>query len=192
MSNQLLCGDNLSSSSCKLLRIHHHLGHKGFSELQQWAATVSNNMPPEIATCLVPMCCACQDGAAKKCTHDKSNTGSVSGSPTAPGDFVLVDQMVVGSSGLIPFTSAKHLKRRYDTVTMWVDHFSRFLYAHSHKNATTKLTLEFKVSFGSFAQRYNVIIKHIHGNNGVFATKLFKDHVEASSQHQSFCGVGAH
>jgi hypothetical protein len=75
---------------------------------------------------------------------------------------------------------------------MWVDHFLRFLYAHCQEDATTKSTLESKVGFESFAQRYQVTIKHIHGDNGVFATKLFKDHVEASSQHQSFCGVGAH
>jgi hypothetical protein len=75
---------------------------------------------------------------------------------------------------------------------MWVDHFLRFLYAHCQEDATTKSTLESKVSFESFAHCYNVSIKHIHGDNGVFATKIFKDHVEASSQHQSFCGVGAH
>jgi hypothetical protein len=37
-----------------------------------------------------------------------------------------------------------------------------------------------------------VSIKHIHSDNGVFATKVFQEHVEASAQHQSFCGVGAH
>jgi hypothetical protein len=191
-SSNTIRGDNLSSTSCKLLWIHHRLGHKGFSELQQWAATGSNNMPPEIATCPVPMCRACQYGAAKKRPHKKSNTGSVSGSPTAPSDFVLVDQMVARNPGLIPFTSGRPVKRCYDTVTMRVDHFSGFLYAHCQEDATTKPTLESKVGFESFAQRYNITIKCIHGDNGVFATKLFKDHVEASSQHQSFCGVGAH
>jgi hypothetical protein len=149
-------------------------------------------MPPEIATCPVPVCRACQYGAAKKRPHEKLNTGLGSGSPTAPGDSVLVDQMVAGNPGLIPFTSGRPSKRRYDTVTMRVDHFLRFLYAHGQEDATTKSTLESKVGFESFAQCYQGTIKHIHGNNGVFATKLFKDHVEASSQHQSFCGVGAH
>jgi hypothetical protein len=184
-----ICGDNLSAASRKLLWIHHCLGHKGFSKLQQWAATGSNNMPPEIATCPVPVCRACQYGAATKRPHEKSNTGSVSGSPTAPGDFVSVDQMVAGNLGLIPFTSGRPSKRRYDTVTIWVDHFLRFLYAHCQEDATTNTTLESKVGFESFTQRYQVTIKHIHGNNGVFATKLFKDHVEASSQHQSFVGL---
>jgi hypothetical protein len=184
--------DNLSAASRKLLRIHHRLGHRGFGELQKWAAAGLNEMPPDIATCPVPVCRACQYGAAKKRPHEKSNTGSVSGSPEAPGDFVSADQMVAGSPGLIPFTSGKPSKRRYDTVTMWVDHYSRFLYAYCQEDATTKSTLESKVGFENLAQRYNVRIKHIHSDNDVFANKLFKEHVEASSQHQSFCGVGAH
>ena len=100
--------------------------------------------------------------------------------------------MVAGSPGLIPFTSGKPSKRRYDTVTMWVDHFSRFLYAHCQEDATAKTTLESKIGFESFAKRYSVSIKHIHADNGVFASKAFQDHVDASEQHQSFCGVGAH
>jgi transposase InsO family protein len=75
---------------------------------------------------------------------------------------------------------------------MWVDHYSRFLYAHCQEDATIKSTLESKVGFESFAKRYNVSIKHIHCDNGVFSTKVFREHVEASDQQQSFCGVGAH
>jgi hypothetical protein len=106
-------------------------------------------MPPEIAACPVPVYCACQYGAAKKRPHEKSNTRSVSGSPTAPGDFVSVDQMVAGNPGLLPFTSGRPSKRCYDTVTMWVDHFLRFIYAHCQEDATstTKSTLESKVGF---------------------------------------------
>jgi hypothetical protein len=99
-------------------------------------------MPPEIAACPVPVCRACQYRAAKKRPHEKSNTRSISGSPTASSDFVSVDQMVAGNPGLIPFTSGTPLKHRYDTVMMWVDHFSRFLYAHCQEDATTKSTLE--------------------------------------------------
>jgi hypothetical protein len=114
------------------------------------------------------------------------------GTPQQPGDFVSVDQMVAGSPGLIPFTSGRPSKRRYDTATLWVDHYSRFLYGHCQEDATVKSTLESKVGFESFAKWFNVSIKHIHSDNGVFATKVFQDHVDASDQHQLFCGVGAH
>jgi hypothetical protein len=142
--------------------------------------------------CPILVCHACQYGTAKKRPHEKSNTNSVIGEPEQPGDFISVDQMVAGSPGLIPFTSGHPSRHRYNTVTLWVNHFSRFLYAHCQEDTTIKSTLESKVGFKSFAKRFNISIKHVHSDNGVFTMKLFQDHVAASDQHQSFCGVGAH
>ena len=100
--------------------------------------------------------------------------------------------MIAGSPGLVPFTSGRPSRHHYNTVTMWADHFSRFLYAHCQEDAMIKSTLESKVAFESFTKWYNICIKHIHSNNGVFATRVFKEHVDASDQNQSFCGVGTH
>ena len=75
---------------------------------------------------------------------------------------------------------------------MWVDHFSRYLHANCHEQATIQSALESKESFELFAKCYNVQIKHIHSDNGVFTTKAFKDHIIACDQQQSFCGVSAH
>ena len=97
--------DNLSPASCKLLHLHHRLGHKGFTELQKWAAEGKNGIPSDVANCQVPLCRACQYGAVKKRPHETHNTGSVVGTPQGPGDFVSVNQMIAGSPGLIPFTS---------------------------------------------------------------------------------------
>jgi hypothetical protein len=126
------------------------------------------------------MCRACQYGAAKKRPHETSNTASVSGAPEHPGDFVSVDQMVAGSLGLIPFTNGRPSKRGYDTVTMWVDHYSHFLYAHCQEDATIKSTLESKVGFESFAKRYNVSIKHIHCDNRKFSENMSKPPISNS------------
>jgi hypothetical protein len=75
---------------------------------------------------------------------------------------------------------------------MWVDHFSHFLHAHCQEDATIQSTLESKEAFEVFTKCYNVRIRHIHSNNGVFTTRTFQDHVDASDQHQSFCGISAH
>jgi hypothetical protein len=48
--------DNLSPASRKLLCLHHRLGHKGFHEIQQWAAEGINDIPRDVATCPIPMC----------------------------------------------------------------------------------------------------------------------------------------
>ena len=99
--------NNLSPASCKLLCLHDCLGHKGFTELQEWATEGKNGIPSDVASCPVPMCHACQYGTAKKCAHKMSNTGSVVGTPSGPGNFMSVDQMIAGSPGLIPFTSGQ-------------------------------------------------------------------------------------
>ena len=151
--------DNLSPASRKLLRLHHRLGHKGFHDLQKWAAEGINGIPTDVATCQIPMCRACQYGAAKKRSHEKTNTGSVVGAPQGPGDFVSVDQMIAGSPGLIPFESGRPSPRRYKAVTMWVDHFSRFLHAQCHEQATIQAALESKENFELYAKRYNVRIR---------------------------------
>ena len=51
--------DNLSPASCKLLHLHHQLGHKGFTELQKWATEGKNGILSDVTSCPVPMCCAC-------------------------------------------------------------------------------------------------------------------------------------
>ena len=107
-------------------------------------------------------------------------------------DFVLVHQMITGSPGLIPFTSGQLFNHQYKSVTMWVDHYSWFLHAHCQETATTQSALESKEDFKMFAKRFNVCVKHIHSDNGVFTTKTFWDHLDACNQQQSLCGVGAY
>ena len=75
---------------------------------------------------------------------------------------------------------------------MWVDHFSHFLHTQCHEQVMIQSALESKESFEIFAKCYNVRIKHIHSYNSIFMMKVFKDHVVACDQQQSFCGVGAH
>ena len=58
--------DNLSPASWKLMCLHHCLGHKGFHDLQKWAAKGINSIPSDITTCPILMCHACQYSAAKK------------------------------------------------------------------------------------------------------------------------------
>jgi hypothetical protein len=55
-SNDLSRTDNLSPASRKLLRLHHRLGHKGFNELQQWAANGLHGIPADIANHPIPVC----------------------------------------------------------------------------------------------------------------------------------------
>ena len=134
----------LVTSFSEILHLHHRLGHKGFHNLQKWAAEGINGIPSDVTMCLIPMCCACQYGVTKKCSHETNNTGSVVGAPKGPGNLVSMDQMIAGSPGLIPFDSGHPSAQWYKSVTMWVDHFSRYLHANCHEQATIQSALESK------------------------------------------------
>ena len=66
------------------------------------------------------------------------------------------------------------------------------MYSHLQESTNAKQTLVSKTNFETFAQRFNVNIKHIHSDNGVYKSKTFMDHCIAADQTQSFSGVGAH
>ena len=192
MNHQILLHNSLTICLQLLGNLHHWLGHKGFHDLQKWAAEGINGIPSDVATCPIPMCHACQYGAAKKRSHETNNTGSVVGAPQGPKDFVSVDQMIAGSPGLIPYDSGRPSAQCYKSVTMWANHFSCYLHTQCHEQATIQSVLESKESFKLFAKHCNVWIKHIHSDNGVFMMKAFKDPHVACDQQQSFCGVGVH
>ena len=135
--------DNLSPTSCQLLHLHHCLGHKGFTELQKSAAKGINGIPGDVVNCLVPMCHVCQYGAAKKCAHKTSNTGSLVGTSLGPSDC--------RQPWIHSFHSRQPSNHCYKSVMMWVNHFLRFLHVHCQEEATIKSTLESKEDFEMFA-----------------------------------------
>ena len=181
----------LSSTQERLLRVHYRLGHIGFNRIQKWVRQGLYNLDPSLAKCKAPMCPACQYGAAKKRPH-AGRTGGLLDKATAPGKFVSVDQLEAGTPGLMPFQTGKPSDQRYKCCTIWVDHFSKFIFAHMQKGTTGTETIESKTAFESFAKKFNVLIEHIHSDNGIFSRKQFAEHIEACGQLHTLCGVSAH
>lgn len=52
--------------------------------------------------------------------------------------------------------------------------------------------MEAKQAFEQYTQLHGIAIKHIHCDSGRFANQLFKQHVKASHQMITFCGINAH
>ena len=88
--------------------------------------------------------------------------------PTLTGELVSVDQMVSPTPGLIAQITGKLTTKRYKYSTVFVDHFSRFLYIYLQKIATVEETLEAKKVFESYAAFHNVQILNYHADNGIF------------------------
>ena len=81
----------------------------------------------------IPLCVACQFGAAHR--RPWRVKGKRSGkirkeTETKPGDGQSIDQIVSAQPGLIPQMSGFLTSQRYWGVTVFVDHFSDYIYCH--------------------------------------------------------------
>jgi hypothetical protein len=82
---------------------------------------------------------------------------------------------------------------RYSTsVTFWVDHATGFIYPTFHSKNDAKSTLESKAEFEAFTSRFNISVKSILEDNGVYASKAFEIACDTKRQKLTFCAVGGH
>ena len=109
-----------------------------------------------------------------------------------PGDCVSVDQMISTVPGFVSQNTGKLTRKRHKVATVFVDHFSRLGCAHVHTTTNADEAIEAKQAFERFAQVHGVTVKHCHADDGIFNSKEFLDHIHASKQTISFCGVGMH
>jgi len=179
---------NLSNTQCDLLCLHHRLGHIHFSEIQHWAREHHFGIPEHLACCKASLCSACLYGSLKKWSHS-SATGALINNIKAPGDFVSVDQMISGTGSHIPFQVGCPSHWQYHNCTLWVNHYSKYLFGHLQETAMIKEMLLSKEAFETFATCYNVQVHHIRS---VFASTDFAKHIKAHGQCHSICGVSAH
>ena len=73
-----------------------------------------------------------------------------------------------------------------------MDHATRFTYVYLQKDMTSKLTVQAKQAFESYAQIHGLRIQKCHTDNGRFVDNLFLAHAKENRQRISFCGVNAH
>jgi len=151
----LIIPTNLTAPQQELLCIHHRFGHVNFPKIQHWARQGLHGLAPHIARCPAPLCSACLYGSLKKRPHNHA-TGALTTTVSAPGKLVSVDQMVSGLGGHIPFHVDHASDWQYKHCTLWVDHYSRFLYSHLQESATIKETLVSKESFKNLASHYSI------------------------------------
>ena len=138
----------------------------------------------------LPVCATCVFAAAQRQTKQ---TGELGPTNPEPGDFVSVDTNVASTPGFIPTKQGKPTKQRYNSSTLWVDKASKFLWIdHQDKNDCRAALLKSKISFENYARQYDREIKHIHSDNGIFATKSFVNACELKGQKHTLCAVGAH
>ena len=102
------------------------------------------------------------------------------------------DQLVSAKGGLIPQRSGKLMSARYFGTTIFVDHFSDFVYVHLMRDFTAEATLEAKNAWERLAGTHAVQIRRYRADNGRCSDPLFLQDIKDNGQIITFCGVGAH
>jgi hypothetical protein len=77
-------------------------------------------------------------------------------------------------------------------ATIFVDHFSDYVYVALMRDLTLDETLLARTSFGRHANEGRVTINSYHADHGRFADAGFQQAVKNSNQKITYCAVGAH
>ena len=94
--------------------------------------------------------------------------------------------------GLIPQRTGKLMSARYVGATVFVDHFSDFVYVHLMRDFTAEATLEAKNAWERLAGTHAVRIRCYRADNGRYSDPSFLQDIKDNGQIITFCGVGAH
>ena len=172
---------------------HTKLGHTPFRNLR-WAAKIGL-LPRKLQHCQDIVCPACLYGKQKKRPwryKGKEYLQHHIKKCTRPGECVSVDQLISSTPGLVGQTTGKLTTIRYKVATIFVDHYSDLDYVHVQESTSANNTVEAKQCFERFCIERGVRIQHYHADNGIFASKGFREAIKLSGQTILFCGVGAH
>ncbi|MDA3833359.1 MAG: reverse transcriptase domain-containing protein [Spirochaetales bacterium] len=172
---------------------HLKLGHAPYRYIR-WAAELGI-LPSKLKKVRDVICPACMYGKQKRRPWRTKGTTSQQGKikkATRPGECVSVDQLISGVPGLVGQTTGRLTTSRYRVATIFVDHYSDLDYVHVQESTSAEDTIEGKRKFEQFCFERGVKVQHYHADNGIFASRGFREEVQRCGQKLTFCGVGAH
>ena len=180
--------DNYSAA---LLKFHHRFNHLSFSKLKHMARR--GILPKGCAKAPTPTCSACLHcKLTRKAWRTKCNNSKPSKKAELPGEVVAVDQMKSSTPGLVAQMAGFLTFKRYHYVTVFVDHKTGYGYTHLQKTQSAEETVEAKIAFEAVAAKHGVTVQSYLADNGVFNSKLWRQHCIDNHQGLSFAGVNAH
>jgi hypothetical protein len=125
--------------------------------------------------------------------HSKGSSKSIrKDTDDAPGKCVSMDQLVSVQPGLVPQMLGFLTNLRIWGATIFVDHFSDYVYAVLMRDLTLDETLLAKTAFEQHASEGGISISSYRADNGQFADSGFQQAVKDAHQKITFCAVGAH
>jgi len=182
---------NLTNAQCIKLLCHERLNHRNMETVSRWIRAGLLPVDPSVASCPNPICASCQMGKAHQKPHAKT-TNSIAAPCQNPGEGVSADQLEAGCPGRIPTTKGLPTAKRYRYCNFWIDHYSKFIFPTFHETKAAAELIASKQAFQDFAARYQIKIKKIRADNGVYSSDPFQVSCAEHQQDLSFCAVGGH
>ena len=142
----------------------------------------------------LPICMSFIFGTAHcKPWRSKGSKGSIrKESNNAPGKCVSMDQLVSAQPGLIPQMAGFLTNLRIWGATVFVNHFSDYVYIALMQDLGLDKTLLAKSAFEHHANEGGVSISSYQADNGHFADAGFQKAIKDVHQSITFCEVGSH
>ncbi|KAL7547062.1 hypothetical protein ACHAWF_010384 [Thalassiosira exigua] len=186
---------SLSDAQKELLELHYRLNHVSFPTLIDMAE--KGEIPKRLAKLKgnTPVCMSCIFGTAlhRRPWRTKGKPGKIrKAEENAPGKCTSVDQLVSAQPGLIPQMSGFLTNKRIWGATVFVDHFSDYVYVALMRDLSLDETLQAKSAFERLANDGGVKIEAYRADNGRFADQGFRDAIHHCNQKITFCAVGSH
>ena len=184
--------ENLSRTQRLLLLVHQRMAHLNLDRVQRLArGGYFGEALRCIGSCDKPLCSACCTGKASQRPARKDGSPLKAGH-LKPGDCVSCDQLQSNTPGRIPVWKGEPSKLSYGAASLFIDHASNKVHVSLHHSTGAAEAVDAKHRFEKMAAENNVSILKYHGDNGVYATHLFKSSCKAQQQTHDYCGVGAH
>jgi hypothetical protein len=183
---------NLMKLQRRKLYLHECCAHEGFENLNKWIQDgLFPGVDPSLSSVDDPKCITCNFGKARHRSHN-SNVGHISAMHQKPGDGVSSDGMEASTPGCTFTTKGLPSTARFRYASFWIDHATTLVYVTFHTSKAVQELINSKNEFQSWAARYNIDIKSIRADNGVYTAKAFHDSCQKHQQKLTFCAVGAH
>ena len=204
---------NLSPVQKELCLWHYRLCHAGFNWIQdlmrRQKPEYGNTEPPVIqlkkhlqgaSNCAIPKCAGClyskmhrvSSGSQTK-RNKPEREMAIRRDAMAPGDRISIDQYQSAAPGRLPHTYGKEkLSDKYNGGTLFVDHYSGYVFIKNQISMGTGETLTAKHEFERFGSLNGITVKAYHSDNDPFMSKEFQADLELQGQKFTASGTYAH
>jgi hypothetical protein len=191
---QISTPQTLDSDQREFMELHCKLSHLPFPAMIVLAEKGKIQKKYAKLKHRLPICMSCIFGKAhRKPWRSKGSKGSIrKESDDAPGKCVSMDQLVSAQPGLIPQMAGFLTNLRIWGATVFVDHFSDYVYVALMRDLTLDETLLAKTAFERHANEGGISIASYRADNGRFADAGFQKAIKEANQSITFCAVGAH